>query len=262
VPVTKEQFVETPMGMAALPVYKWKYYNIHKLIHLGLTTDNEDIVAGTANTDIAGNEDYVRESAQEMVLNWFAPSMCANDEDADEDNPVVCFLRADSGAALSGTELDAEDLTWAAEACGDGDECPEWMPVLEPVTSPAPNYAVLGYQKDEVIWDADDPRINPGPPVGGEEAPIIETATWSEKNDKFGRLEVEGTAAAQVSVEIINGVTDELLFSLRSAKDGGFDGVRNVSVASAPCTVAARVDGVDGDAVPVKNAPLNCDGAP
>ena len=27
----------------------------------------------------------------------------------------------------------------------------EWMPVLEPVVDHVPNYAVLGYQRDEVI---------------------------------------------------------------------------------------------------------------
>ncbi len=76
VPVSKEQYVETPMGMAALPVYKWKYYNLRELIQLGLATSNEDIASGAADVDIAGDERYVRESTQEMVLNWFGPSIC------------------------------------------------------------------------------------------------------------------------------------------------------------------------------------------
>jgi hypothetical protein len=270
VPVTKEQYLQTPMGMAALPVYKWKYYNIHKLIHLGLSTSNEDIVAGTANIDIAGNEDYVRESDQEMVLNWFEPSMCEDDEDVDEDNPVVCFLRADSEAALEGTGLDDDDLTWEAEECEDGeDDCdvPEWMPVLEPVTSPAPNYSVLGYQKAEVIWDADDPRINPGPPEGGDELPVIEKAEWDAEGERGkarrGELEVEGSAAPNDRVAILNGVTGDRLFSVRADRDDGdFEVERRLHVKRVPCTVKAQVGDLVSQAVPVENAPENCIGQP
>jgi hypothetical protein len=265
VPVSKEQYVQTPMGLAALPVYKWKYYNIHQLIHLGLTTNNEDVVAGTADIDIAGDPVYVRESAQEMVLNWFEPTTCEDDENLDE-NPVVCFLPANSEAALAGTDLDDDDLTWEADECEEGeDDCslPEWMPVLEPVTSPAPNYAVLGYAQDDVIWDADDPRINPGPPGGGEVVPVITEAEWEPRNAIFGRLEVEGTAGVQDRVEIINGVTEDLLFSLRAdRKDGTFEVSRNLRATRAPCTVAARVDDLVGEAVPVTNAPEECVGTP
>jgi hypothetical protein len=259
VPVTKEQYVPTPMGMAAMPVYKWKYYNIHQIIHLGLTTSNEDVVEGVADIDIAGDDVYVRESAQEMVLNWFQPSIC----EGVTGSPVVCFLSADSEAALAGTGLTAADLTWEAEACEQGADCqmPEWMPVLEPVTDPTPNYAVLGYNRDEVIWDPDDPRIKPGPGNGGE-IPVIEMATWLDKNAKLGRLGVEGTAGAQERVEIINSVTGDLLFSLRAAKDGSFDSEKNVSVLLAPCRVAARVDDLVGEALAVDDAPADCVGAP
>jgi hypothetical protein len=267
VPVTKEQYVEvTGFGTLALPVYKWKYYNIHRLIHLGLTTKNEDVVAGTADIDIAGDENYVRESAQEIVVNYFQPSTCEDDEEVDA-NPVVCFLPADSEAALEGTGLDEDDLTWEAEECEEGeDDCdlPEWMPVLEPVTSPAPNYAVLGYGKDEVIWDADDPRINPG---DEEDLPVIEEAEWSGASDKpkarRGELEVEGSAAPGARVVILNGVTDEQLFSVRANRsDGGFEAERRLPVKRAPCTVKAQVDDLVGVAVPVENAPANCVGRP
>jgi hypothetical protein len=259
VPVTKEQYVQTPMGMAAMPVYKWKYYNIHQIIHLGLTTSNEDVVAGVANIDIAGDDVYVRESAQEMVLNWFQPNIC----EGVTGSPVVCFLSADSEAALAGTGLTAADLTWEAEACEQGADCqmPEWMPVLEPVTDPTPNYAVLGYSRDEVIWDPDDPRIKPGP-GDGSEIPVIEMAMWFDKNAKLGRLGVEGTAGAQDRLEIINAVTGDLLFSLRAAKDGSFDGEKNVSVSLAPCSVAAKVDDLVGEPSAVGNAPGDCVGAP
>ncbi|MBP2672815.1 MAG: hypothetical protein H6Q85_2881, partial [candidate division NC10 bacterium] len=259
VPVTKEQYVQTPMGMAALPVYKWMYYNIHELIHLGLSTRNEDVVSGAADIDIDGDSKHVRESAQEMVLNWFGPTTCGDNQER-QSEPVVCFLRADSSAALAGTDLTRADLTWEAEAACDTDDCPKWMPVLEPVTAPAPNYAVLGYTKEEVIWDPDDPRINPGPPGGGEEVPVIDEATWSSRNAKLGTLGVGGTAGTQERVEIINGVTKDPLFSLRADKDGTFEGERNTEVAGAPCTVAAKVDDRVGQAVTVANTPDGCIG--
>ena len=35
------------------------------------------------------------------------------------------------------------------------------MPVLEPITSGVPNYKVLGYEKDEIIWmGAGDGNMN------------------------------------------------------------------------------------------------------
>ena len=262
VPVSKEQYVETPMGMAALPVYKWKYYNLRELIQLGLATSNEDIASGAADVDIAGDERYVRESTQEMVLNWFQPSICedvGDDEDAEdgEQKPVECFLPADSEAALEGTGLDDDNLTWEAEACEDGEECtlPEWMPVLEPVTSPAPNYAVLGYAKEEVIWDADDPRLNPG-------LPVIEEAEWEPINKRRGYLEVEGKAGARDRVVIINGVTGARVFRVRADRAGEFEAERRLPAYRVPCTVAAKVGDLVGPAVPVAGAPANCKGAP
>ena len=250
VPVTKEQYVQTPMGMAAMPVYKWKYYNIDALIHLGLSTTNEDVVAGAANIDIDGNATLVRESAREMVLNWFQPSTC----EGDTSSPAVCFLPADSEAALAGTGLDGDDLTW---------EAGDWIPVLEPVTAPEPNYKVLGYLKDEVIWDEDDPRINPGPPGGGDEVPVIEEAEWESINARRGVLEVEGEAAPRDRVEIINGVTGDRLFSVRADReDGDFEAERKVRADKAPCTVAAKVDELVGEAVAVEDAPEDCVGAP
>jgi len=265
VPVSKEQLVPTLFGMLrGMPVYKWKYYNIRSIMQLGLTTSNEDVVAGTADIDIGGDPIYVRESAQEMVVNWFQPSTCEGVAEADASTPVVCFLPADSQVALAGTGLTDTDLTWKAEACAVGEACqvPEWMPVLEPVTAPEPNYKILGYLKDEVIWNADDPRINPGPPGGGDDVPVIVVAAWFDKNAKFGRLGVEGTAGARDRVEIINGATADPLFTLRAAKDGSFDSEKNVSVPQAPCTVAAKVGELIGAAVAVENAPADCVTAP
>ena len=264
VPVSKEQLVPTLFGLLrGMPVYKWKYYNISELVQLGVTTRNEDVVSGAADIDIDGDPTFVRESAQEMVLNWFQPRTCGESEQFEDGIAAICFLPGNSEAALAGTGLTTADLTWEAEACEPGAACqvPEWMPVLEPVTAPVPNYAVLGYNREEVIWDPDDPRIKPGPGGGGE-TPVIEVATWFDKNAKLGRLGVDGTAGAQDRVEITNAVTGDLLFSLRAAKDGSFDGEKNVSVSLAPCSVAAKVDDLVGEALEVENAPQDCVGAP
>jgi hypothetical protein len=115
--------------------------------------------------------------------------------------------------------------------------------------------------KDEVIWDPDDPRIKPGPGGGGE-VPVINSATWSDNNTKAGKLAVEGTAAAKATVLILNGVTGDLLFSLRTPKDGSFYGEKKVSVELAPCTIVAKVDDLVSEAVTVANAPTGCVGAP
>ena len=76
----------------------------------------------------------------------------------------------------------------------------------------------------------------------------------------MGKLAVGGTAGAHDRVEIINGVTEDPLFSLRAGKDGTFEGERNREVAGAPCTVAAKVDDRVGQAVTVANTPDGCIG--
>jgi hypothetical protein len=148
VPVTRKTLVDLPfdppMNVGEMPVWRWVYYNVRGILDLGLSTSNEDVVAGTAeiDIDIAGNADYRRISDQDMVLNWFAPA----------EKPrlngkllkgYVPFTPADSQRVLKGTDLKRKDLTWSGG---------NWMPVLEPVTDPVPNYAVLGYQREEVIF--------------------------------------------------------------------------------------------------------------
>jgi hypothetical protein len=58
---------------------------------------------------------------------------------------------------LKGTSLKKKDLTWNG-----GD----WMPVLEPVTDAVPNYAVLGYMRDEVIFNTSGGVGGGGPGPG------------------------------------------------------------------------------------------------
>jgi hypothetical protein len=149
VPVTRKVLVDLPfdppMNLGEMPVWHWVYYDVHGILDLGLSTSNEAVVAGTAeiDIDIAGNAAYMRTSDQEMVLNWFAPA----------DKPrlngkrlkgYLPFTPADSQRSLKGTRLKSKDLTWNGG---------HWMPVLEPVTDPVPNYAVLGYQREEVIFN-------------------------------------------------------------------------------------------------------------
>jgi hypothetical protein len=166
VPVTQKELVDVPfpppMDKAEMPVWRWVYYNVKELLNLGLKTENADIVAGTADVDIAdepNGSDLVRKSRRVMILNWFDPSATPT-YDGERLVGYRPFTPADSGLSRFGTRLRTADLTWNG-----GD----WMPVLEPVTSPAPNYAVLGYQKDEVIFDTAGGGGGPGPggPGGG-----------------------------------------------------------------------------------------------
>lgn len=133
VPVTEKQVVDMgEMGKLEFPKYRWHFYNIHRLASLGLSVKDEDIVKGTANIDIAGNENYTRVADSDdatMLLNWFAPAAPGGYQSATN--------------FLTEVDLKAEDLTQNGGS---------WMPILEPVTNGMPNYAVLGYSKDEVIW--------------------------------------------------------------------------------------------------------------
>jgi hypothetical protein len=145
VPVTDKVLVDVPFPPPAdkqeMPVWHWSYYRMRKIIDLGLETNDEAVVDGTANVDIDGDTRFVRRSANRMVLNWFNPA-----GDLTVDGVLLDgyrrFVGADRDWSLAGTDLTAEDLTWNGGA---------WMPVLEPVTTGVPNYAVLGYTRDEVI---------------------------------------------------------------------------------------------------------------
>jgi hypothetical protein len=234
---------------SGLPVYRWKYYNVHALINLGLTTSSGAVVDPEdpdypADIDIGGDPNYVKESGQEMVLNWFQPAPCPEDQ-ASQTDPVVCFLQANTALALDGTELTTADLTWSGG---------EWMPVLEPVTEAVENWKVLGYGLDEngeneVIWAPDDPRI--APDVAG-----ITAASWTAKNAKNGTLAITGKADPGDRVEVVNGATDERILQVTADDQGDFAIERSMPAKKAPCSVAAKVGGeLIGEAVDVDNAP-------
>ncbi|MGE5152776.1 MAG: hypothetical protein ACM3ST_02060 [Bdellovibrio bacteriovorus] len=152
VPVTEKVVVDLPfpepMNIGEMPAYVWTYYNVRGLIDLGLKTENENVVAGKADIDIADDKRYVRTSRQKMIVNWLAPASLPTFKGV----PLAGyadFEPADSKANLKAAALKPKDLTWNGGP---------WMPVLEPVTAPVPNYAVLGYRRDEVIFSTD-----PGP---------------------------------------------------------------------------------------------------
>lgn len=131
VPVTSTVIRDIPgMGPLEFPVYRWRYYNMHRMVDLGLATSNEDVVAGTVDVDVRDNTEYVRVSDAQIVVNYLNP--------AGEGS----YRRADSDDALAGTGLAAGDLTWQGG---------EWMPVLEPEVQMKATYEVLGYARDEIL---------------------------------------------------------------------------------------------------------------
>jgi len=130
VPVTEKVAVDMgPMGVLEFPKYRWHFYNIHSLAKLGLTVEDDDIVAGLASVDIDSNINYMKVSDTSMTLNWFAPQFPGGYQAAD--------------TVLEDLNMKPEDLTKNGGS---------WMPVLEPITKAVPNYQVLGYTKDEIIW--------------------------------------------------------------------------------------------------------------
>ncbi len=132
IPVTNTETRDIPgMGTFEFPLYRWKYYNFRALTDLGLTTQCEDIVAGTADVDIAGDTTYVRESSRTFVVNYLDP--------AGEGS----YRPADDAASLEGTGLGADDISYNG-----GD----WMPVLEPDVRLVPNIEVLGLDKDTMYF--------------------------------------------------------------------------------------------------------------
>ena len=132
VPVTQTTPRDIPgLGTFEFPVYRWHYYNMHRLADLGITTQDEAVAAGSANVDIAGNTDYTRASSATIAVNYINP--------AGEGS----YRSAADAASLAGTELTADDLTWSGG---------EWMPVLEPDVRLVPNYEVLGYSRNEILF--------------------------------------------------------------------------------------------------------------
>jgi hypothetical protein len=90
--------------------------------------------------------------------------------------------------------------------------------------------------------------------------PVIETAKWEPEDDGTGELVVDGNTGrrGRVTVSIINADTGAELCTTRSANNGAFEAACELPVDQAPCNVAAVVDGVTGEPVPVADTPADC----
>ncbi len=132
VPVTRSVARDVPgFGTFQFPIYRWRYYQVRAITDLGLTTQDEDVASGAVNVDIAGNTNYRRESANTSVVNYMNP--------AGEGS----YRPADHADSLAGTGLTAADLTIHGGP---------WMAALEPDVDYVPNYKILGYTADELLF--------------------------------------------------------------------------------------------------------------
>lgn len=132
VPVTRTVPRDVPgFGAFEFPIYRWRYYQIHAITDLGLKTEDEAVVAGAADVDIAGDTTYRRESSNTIVVNYMNP--------AGEGS----YRPADHADALAGTGLSASDLTTHGGS---------WMAILEPDVDYVPNYKILGYTEKEILF--------------------------------------------------------------------------------------------------------------
>jgi hypothetical protein len=147
IPVTEKVPLEMgDMGVLEFPKYQWRYYNMHQLVDLGLLTENEEVVELPQIIDIEGNADLVKTSSKEIIINWFSP----------KDPRVTGYVPAQTEEVLTEVGLSSDQLSSNGGS---------WMPVLEPIVKYAPNYAVLGYTEDEIIWKG---KRNSNAPKGNE----------------------------------------------------------------------------------------------
>ena len=132
VPVTRTVARDVPgFGTFQFPVYRWRYYNFRAITDLGLTTEDDDVAAGTVDVDIAGDTTYRRESDITIVVNYIDP--------AGEGS----YRPASDAESLAGTGLSASDLSTQGG---------EWMAVLEPDVDFVANYLLLGYTADDILF--------------------------------------------------------------------------------------------------------------
>lgn len=91
------------------------------------------------------------------------------------------------------------------------------------------------------------------------DGPVLQEAAWRDVK-KGGKLNIYGVTGTdkRERVEIRNAVTQDVLFTIRSEKDGLFEKDRRL--AFDPCLVQAGVDGVFGPAMPVEGATAECVG--
>ena len=103
--------------------------------------------------------------------------------------------------------------------------------------------------------------VQQGGGTGNSASPEIEEAKWEPEDDGTGELDVDGETGRRGSVEvsIINADTGAVLCTTRAERDGEFEAECELPEESAPCNVAAVVGNATSDAVPVEDAPEDCD---
>ena len=126
----------------------------------------------------------------------------------------------------------------------------------------------LSNSADQSSFEVSTPLQDPGVAEGEGSAieydatgPTFEEVVWDAKK-RGGKLHVHGDtqidSRKRSRVEIRNAVTQDVLFTVRSQREGEFEKERRLT--EAPCFIQAGVNGVFGPAVEVEDAPEECVG--
>lgn len=124
----------------------------------------------------------------------------------------------------------------------------------------------LSNSADKSSFSVTTPLQDPGVAEGegstiefDPDGPTLEEASWDPKKNS-GKLHVHGDTEtdSRERVTIRNAVTQDVLFTIRSDKEGEFEKERRLAVS--PCFVQAGVDGVFGPAAEVEDAGEECEG--
>lgn len=126
----------------------------------------------------------------------------------------------------------------------------------------------LSNSADQSSFEVSTPLQDPGVAEGEGSAiesdatgPTLEEVVWDAKK-RGGKLHVHGDtqidSRKRSRVEIRNAVTQDVLFTIRSQREGEFEKERRLT--EAPCYVQAGVNGIFGPAVEVEDAPEECVG--
>lgn len=124
----------------------------------------------------------------------------------------------------------------------------------------------LSNTADKSSFEVSTPLQDPGAAEGegvviefDPDGPTLEEVVWDAKR-RGGKLHVHGDTETnrRARVEIRNAVTQDLLFAVRSSRDGEFEKKRRL--AEEPCFVQAGIKGVFGPPAEVENATESCIG--
>ena len=101
------------------------------------------------------------------------------------------------------------------------------------------------------VWKEDSPTAD---------GPTIKEAEWEDGDG--GKLKAKGEdAPGKSDVDVINAVTGEILGSDKASKSGEWE-IEETRLGTAPCTIAAVANGIQGPAVVPDGTPEDCIGPP